>query len=257
MKKIMSSIFMISALFACSSNDDDLVTLTRATYDTYEECTNIPRPKDTYVYPVYPGSSTWQKLIEESNGDMRKIRSAMQVPEKTLKNMSTEGIIQTWLDYPFSMELSAFNAYIFLIERDFYELNFCKELLRRDDAGACIINMYSTLEFGCLQANTIHTHLALLTAIPDIQNKLSISEKKNFVKIALNTYERSRNLTNFNGSASAFLCSNLMKGENYAPIVDVLDKNTALKEFVDFWPSGGATVEQIATIMELANNFIK
>ena len=242
---------------SCSSEDEDLETLTRASYDTYEECTNIPRPSDTYVFPVYPGSSTWQKLIEESNGDMGKVRSAMQVPEKTLKNMSTEGIIQTWLDYPFSMELSAFDAYIFFIERDFYDLNFCRELLRRDDAGACILNMYSTLEFGCQQANTVHTHLALLTAISDIQNKLSISEKKEFVKIALNTYERSKNLTDFNGSASAFLCGNLMKGDNYAPMIDVLDKNAGLKEFIDFWYSGGATAEQIAIIMEISNNYIK
>ena len=115
MKKVFLSLVLLVMLalpmiMTSCSNDEDELAITRS-YDpevmTSRACFNMERPKDAYLYPVVPGTSEWSALHEQG---MDAVLEALLVPRSTLRKMSTIGLLQTYLDYPFSGDLHFNNS---------------------------------------------------------------------------------------------------------------------------------------------------
>ena len=52
------------------------------------------KPTDTYDYPVKPGTEEWQAFTSHA-----EMLEACQIPEAILRDMTTEGLVETALDY--------------------------------------------------------------------------------------------------------------------------------------------------------------
>jgi hypothetical protein len=65
-------------------------------YKALLECMNMPRPADSYNYPVWLGMEEWAQF---KTG--QEMTDACQVPEDILKTMSTQAVIQVIWEYPF------------------------------------------------------------------------------------------------------------------------------------------------------------
>ncbi len=105
---------------------------------------------DAYVFPVYEG--------EESIGYMEML-DFLQVPEDALNTMSTEGLIETCINYPlFSvMYLSSRTLQQgFLRVRD--NFNGLTELYKRVDAPEKLVKMFKSIDLYKLQ-NADHSAL--------------------------------------------------------------------------------------------------
>ena len=105
------------------------------------DCMRMPRPKDSYNYPVYPGMAEWANF--KTGAEMHE---ACQVPDDILKTMSTQAVLQAIWEYPL---LSG------VIHRYQYQLDFnsfastnnaYNELISRTDAGMDLLERLLVLD---------------------------------------------------------------------------------------------------------------
>lgn len=265
MRKLFPSLFILSLFFSCSSeNDENLsVPLTRADYETYEECTNIPRPTDTYVFPVYPGSSEWEALHAKG---LDAVKKALVVPKDVLSKMSTSGLIQTYIDYPFSIG-AAYRVY-----SDFVEgkdgVDICQELMRRDDAASCLLEMYKVVNpIGCdnsAEVRNIYQLVMLMQSLPVFVEQMDIPQMKMVVSTALQKNELYEEANNASLMATlSLLVGRVMLAANYEPMVSFFDESENIRNYLnaDLSKSGNTVFpfkeEELEEIISLASEFIK
>ena len=134
----MASIFMLGA---CSSDDamDNEQPWGEYNGDWDEEAAEyekaFDRPADTYTYPIEIGSDEY---IELNKQGMQAVFQAFEIPTATLKGMSTAGIIQSFIEYPFLMDFDVAHPSIqYSVER-LKSMNLGQELITRKDAGVSI-----------------------------------------------------------------------------------------------------------------------
>lgn len=122
---------LIISFFACKN-------------DNVENYCYLTKSNDVYEYPLKPGTHEWSILSSS------EIITACQIPDSTLKIISTEGLIESVLTFPLFAEIylsslntqAGFNA--------FYEnFNGIRELLRRNDVGAKIFYRYKQMDPAC------------------------------------------------------------------------------------------------------------
>ncbi|HEY3373722.1 MAG TPA: hypothetical protein VGK02_01485 [Candidatus Aquicultor sp.] len=93
-----------------------------------------------YKYKITPDSQDWAKykpyeLFELTN-----------IPEITVKNMSTAELVSTVMDYPFLGDIFAFDSIDDGIAAVSERFSGLKELMSRKDAGSCLFNEYEAIE---------------------------------------------------------------------------------------------------------------
>lgn len=91
---------------------------------------------DAYCFPEYTGEETldWKQAVE-----------FRQIPAETLKNMSTDGLIETCLDYPlYSAGMIFSNSTVYDgFLRTLGEFNGLQELMKRADAPQKLLELYA------------------------------------------------------------------------------------------------------------------
>ena len=115
--------------------------------------TDNPEPQYTidtpYEYPILPGTQEWIDL-----GDVFARRKACQIPEEILRNMTTDALLQTVLDYPFLHNIYVFNT----LEQGYEEIkrqfNGLQELETRPD-------FLDTLSQYCLENYSLEDEKSL------------------------------------------------------------------------------------------------
>ena len=108
----------------------------------------IDHLQDAYDYPIKPGMAEWEKLNSSDEMD-----SVLQIPEAILHSISTEGLIETVLNYPMFGNLYFIDDYqqsFDLLEENF---NGFQELLNRTDAGRLLFDRYKLMHPGCKENN--------------------------------------------------------------------------------------------------------
>lgn len=241
MKRVINLLFgalclvtTTAMLNACSSDDDNLpVPSTRAEYETYEECTNIPRPSDTYVFPVYPGSSEWEALHAKG---LDAVKKALEVPKDVLIKISTSGLIQTYIDYPFSI------GALYRVYSDFVEgeegLDICQELMQRDDVASCLLEMYKVVNpIGCDRAEVrnIYQLVMCMQSLPVFVDQMDISQMKQVVSTALlknELYEKANNSSLI--PVLSLLVSRIMLKADYEPMVSFVNNSVNMRNYLNY-----------------------
>jgi len=135
---------------------------------------------DAYEYPVQPGTANWKAF--DTHDEMV---ASVQIPEKTLKEMSTDGLVRTTLQYPLYLDVLAFNSFQQGMEKITADFNGLQELLDRPDAGKSLLSLYAqmdpaeTSKYPTLDFIKVET----LLAQRKILATLSIDERVDLLKV--------------------------------------------------------------------------
>jgi|GEM_PF-655933 len=96
---------------------------------------------NTYDYPVKPGTEEWEEIPNSS-----ELVEASQIPDSELNMMSTAGLVESVLNYPFLPDMLTFNSPQQGFEAVTSRFNGLQELLRRRDAGIELIAKYRGMD---------------------------------------------------------------------------------------------------------------
>ncbi len=232
-KLLFVVILGMSLSITSCSNDEDNLALTRS-YDpevlTSRACFNMERPKDAYLYPVVPGTSEWSALHEQG---LEAVYKALRVPHSTLRKMSTMGLIQTYLDYPYRPNTSLSNSLKFFpfflehLEIDETCKSIYNELKRRSDVGVSLMTFYKSFVYNpaSYYADMAFQNLNLMASIDVFYKQLETVEKRELIKIALEKEKMFDEDDKYWGTPYAcFLIARLMSSENYTPFIETINK---------------------------------
>ena len=136
-------------------------------------------------YPKY-GSEEWKKL---SRAERKK---SLQIPENQLKTISKTELIEAYLNFPLTPLIDAYNNRQKGFQRICDEFDGLKELMKREDVGACLINYYKQLEpdkyeesWGSIKRGNFSlriNYIELLISQEEIINNLKENEVKALLK---------------------------------------------------------------------------
>lgn len=139
------------------------------------------RPADAYWYPVYPGTDQWKKLWEEG---IFNVQSVIRIPDERLHTMSSAGLLQSFLDYPFIGDV---HTLISNYESTDYTYNvvaksqfsfFLEEMQKRPDMGKVILQFMENYDITAKSSELYYYGLFY-----DIFNILMTPEKEFYCQL--------------------------------------------------------------------------
>ncbi len=263
MKKYIYILFFSAAFISCSTDDDEqLITRADGEKFVYDECINIPHPEDTWVQPAFPGTKEWEELHARHADDIAGVYEELLPPADVIAKMSTEGIVHSYIDYTYASEAlaTAFNSYYPMVV-NFLNSSFGQEMVKRSDSAFRLTNIYRDFNPLCddekAQVGNVHGILLRMMSAEEIHNQLSLKEKKEFIKIALDKLNLCNSVNKGWETFYAFTCGRIMKSAGYAPIIEAMNSNEVMQRFLEYWPYSDAASRGVEVILQLANEFIK
>ena len=201
------------------------------------ECQSQSTP---YKYPIIPGTASWDSLHGFS-----EMRAACQVPESILRDLTTEALIQTCLDYPLFLSFTAYDDSLGGMARVISGFNGMQELLTRKDAGSIIIKLYTQLDprncdptWPPLQQGDYTLRLRgleLLIGHNSILSNLSKDQRRQLLALSIDRARAKLDTRTFGFAdveSSALLSARLMLKDRFDEFQTALESNKRLGEFV-------------------------
>lgn len=194
-------------------------------------------------YPIKPGSAEWKKFSTHD-----EMIEACKIPEQVLKTMTTQDLLEAWINYPLKMDIFAFENPLAGLESQFQMSDALKALVKRNDAGKVCLDLYESIEPENIEKLTGSTtkgkfvcdlvSYELLLAKPQIIRLFSLSEKKECVRLALKKIDGKINHSEEGplwGKSGSLLVINTLESENDNGILNMLqarhnDKNVLLED---------------------------
>lgn len=99
---------------------------------------------DTYSYPILPGTNEWNKL-----GSLAEMVEVCQLPSKKIKSISTEGLLETLLNYPLILDYIFFENMQNGFSRIKSENIGFAELYNRKDIFKVVTERYRYMSLDC------------------------------------------------------------------------------------------------------------
>lgn len=220
--KLSLFVCILLSCFSCSKDsdewDEDLTYFERAT-----KCMNMPRPADSYDYPVYPGMAEWALFTST-----QEMIDACLISPEMLKNMSTQAVIQAIWEYPFFWEI--------LIRPDHSQMDFetvisqtnaYLELVTRSDAGECLLERYEYL-LAVPYSAILPMSFEILFSQSVFLSQLNMQEKKYIVKEAFEKDRQRQNNKYFANDVSReiswLFIGRAMQSANYEQFMEEVKK---------------------------------
>lgn len=236
-KTIRTYIILILLAFfiSCEKKDTNSGYYCEESFDLLISYMNMPRPDDSYDYPIRPCMNEWKEMTSTQE----KI-DACAIPITILKKMSTQAVIQALWEYPFSSEpiheIGGRNAQKDF-ETVFYNNNAYKELLLRKDAGIDLFTRISLVDAVCRGDNMFKPlMLELLISQSDFLTQLNNNEKKDLIKIVFekDSIRQDAGVHGELGSyTSLMLIGRTLLNADYSPFVKEVSENNVLKLFLE------------------------
>lgn len=227
----------------------------------------IEKPADTYDYPVKGGTPEWAAFTTH-----QQMEDACQIPADTLAKMSTEGLIQSCIDYPLLGDL-LLNVGVNItgtLNNMMQTFSGFIELRKRSDITTTMLERYKRMNPDCATCNqpmftSNFNAFEMIIGNDSIQRKMTSDENKTLVKEAINKYEQKKNIGDYyyalyGLSASLYVCSKVMLKENYRPFVEYYNQSSDLQLFILklLWPADvNKTDTMLGKIYETAILFSK
>ena len=244
MKTINYILFFSCLLFIACKNDlhnNDLHQNTAFPYKAlYQEnlgYMNMPRPADSYNYPVYPSMKEWEAFTTS-----QEMVDACQVPKTTLSKMSTQAVVQAIWEYPFLPDVLLRYEYQSDFEAMFSENNAYMELVKRKDAGTALFERLTLVNpltpLPRLEAQV----LEILISQTAFLSQLNDNDKKKIIEIAFANDDSRQSSPdsdsyNYYRATTWLLIGRTMLAANYSPFAEAVKDNEQLKFFIEGWGS--------------------
>lgn len=134
-----------------------------------------------FEYPLRNGTIEWKNY----KNTIEKIRIC-NIPERILEFISTEELIRLVLNYPFLINIFAYESFIIGIESMSYYFNGIKALMIRKDAGDILLKLYAEMDIGLLKDSDNYMKICVIEML---------LEQKNIYKKTNNMFHEMMNQT--------------------------------------------------------------
>ncbi|ADL53736.1 hypothetical protein [Clostridium cellulovorans] len=154
-----------------------------------------------YNYPIKPGTVEWYKL-----GNKPAREKSCQIPEEVLKSLTTDELIETVLNYPFLMDIYAYDSYQKGFNAVSKKFNGLKELLKREDVADKLIAKYKSIEVADDVASSEIFDLASVEVLlrqDEVISKLNDTSKNEVEKEVENKYMQKKEHKDIYGATCA------------------------------------------------------
>lgn len=205
---------------------------------------------DAYEFPITP-TETPEKWKEFQT--YQEMVDACQIPEDTLKAMTTEGLIETCLSYPLIGNMLLNNSTYVGFKKQVSEFNGLQELLTRQNLGPAICKLYSTLSLEEIsktdeKAALRIRYLEYLLSQPEVLDTINQGQKKKLLNHALEIAETKmkKHSDTFSVMPTALLIGRILQDNE--EFQKFLDENKEVKMFVE--TGTNFTSESFSEIME-------
>ena len=101
-----------------------------------------------YDFPTKPGTDAWKQLASR-----QEMLQAVQIPETTLKAMSTKALVETVLKYPLLGDMLAHLQIQDGVDAVAKDFNGLAALFEREDAGRELLARYQTMNPAAIDAS--------------------------------------------------------------------------------------------------------
>lgn len=195
MKKILSLVLSLLLLGSFSIPAMALEQSSEPTFDT------------ALYYPIVD-TEEWVEMERDERVN------ACQIPDESLSEMPTDDLLQTVLEYPFMIDLYAFDTYADGFEHVYSEFPALEELAEREDFGAVLVDFYqstpvanranarNSLDYESIKNLSL---IEILLAQPEMTYNLEETEIDSLISIAEEKYlEKSDTMTVNGGNLTTF-----------------------------------------------------
>lgn len=219
------------------------------------QCTNVneeeleesicfiePAP-DAYDYTIKPGMPEWAELNTSAEMD-----SVLQIPEDVLNNISTEGLVESVLNYPRFLDLYFIDNYQRAFDILTGNFNGFQELMDRKDAGIELLQRYERMHPGCKENNNwpsigepgssasfAFTYIEIIIAQYDILNQYNNEELIKVLNEATTKYKLKQRYDYgiFCEKHSVLIAGRILHLKDYTPFIEEYNNNIYVKDFID------------------------
>jgi len=196
------------------------------------DCNSYPVPSDTYKYPILPGTPAWANL---KTGE--EMLQACQIPDSVLPTISTEGLVQSWLDMPLNNEIFVTNSIQKAMEYFIENFSGLRELVGRYDAADKLFKKYQSMNPACITTfkteieqgsfTFLFSYIELPLAQDTILNQMTLKQKKILVNEAMKKYKYRIDHLNYydiiTANISLFICAKVMRNCQYQPFLNSMN----------------------------------
>lgn len=198
-------------------------------------------PTDAYGFPIKPGTPEWAALTSHS-----EMLQVCQVPKSILQQMSTEGLIETYLDYPLYGDMLAYNSMQEGFDAVVSRFNGLQALLKREDAGTKLLSRYRKMDpeagenwtpLRSSNSGLDFTFVETLLAQDDILSKLTPAERRDLLGMSLEVVRSKQKHADiyslFSQERTALIMARILQMENFDAFNRKVQENEALQVFLE------------------------
>ena len=193
-----------------------------------------------YEYPVKPGTDAWRAFT--THEEMLK---ACQIPESTLRAISTEGLVETVLNYPLYNDVLAYNSPQQGFDAISSEFNGIMELLNRKDAGIVLLAKFKAADptaigkdwtdlqkgsyiFNLIDIETLLAQQAIIGNLGDAQYPDLVRE----CLVKINTERQSEMYGGMSKESCLWVITRVLQYVTYEPFIQKVAADRSYQEFV-------------------------
>jgi len=199
-------------------------------------------PADPYDFPIKRGDDNWNKLE-----DYQAKRDACQIPLGRLSSISTEALIETYLNYPILGDLMVFPTPQMGVEKLKENFNGANELMKRQDLGKKLIEKYQSMSPKSLNPNWSLIEkgdysfrmmaIEILLAQESVLSSLDPSDRNQLMNLAYeNLHEKMKNQEVFgylSYSSIAWIIVRTLEKENFKFSIQDTEQKAQYQSLVD------------------------
>jgi len=233
--KLLLFLIVLICPWGCRNNEIDTSTYCDPKFESLISYMNLPRPVDSYNYPVLPCMNKWKEFTSTE-----QMKQATSIPVDELRKMSTQAVIQALWEYPFFVNPLAMFDGARDIQKDFestMRINTYQELLLRQDAAKCLYQRYVLLDPVC-EGHLFHPFaFKLLMCQSVFLSQLKPDEKKELVTLAFKNdsifTQKGHDFGAYGSQVLLMFIGRVMFNAKYIPFVNEVSKDSILDKFIN------------------------
>jgi len=217
-----------------------------------------------YDYPVKPGTKEWKAFTSHEQK-----RQACQIPQSILISMSTPDLLVTCLNYPLYGDIMAYNRAQEGFEYVKKGFNGLQELLKRNDIGAGIVELYDKMDPGAIDKSWTSIEkgkysfkffsIEILLAQDEVISNLSKNDRIKLLREShkkLKVRQQHPKVYGFMGfTNSVLLMGRIMLKEKYEPFVKLISRDTKLNGILQ--KATPISKEHMSEIVKLVEKYLE
>ncbi|MCK9628928.1 MAG: hypothetical protein M0R37_10090 [Bacteroidales bacterium] len=187
MKKFLLFFLWGILLYSCDLKNEEKITSQTQLED------------GVYTFSQFSDPNFWKNFHSTT-----EIQSACQIPEDLLKEMSTDNLVKSCMNYPLFFTYTAYTNELVGISEIINSFNGLKELMSREDGVKKLINLYQKFNIDpkgnvmCItkaglpsKLSFLHLgYIELLLSSKEVSNQISNEDVSKLKTTALNLYQK-------------------------------------------------------------------